>query len=86
MRVDRKSSLLNPLGCRRRGTAVRGGVHLAGNPVHPRGVIGLSIGLYLGSQPKAALIVGGGPSAMIGGRAVRAVAFLMTLSLATQWN
>ena len=50
------------------------------------GVICASVGLYLGGQTTAALIVGGGPPAVIGGVFGLVLLIFATVGRNTRWN
>jgi hypothetical protein len=49
-------------------------------------VIGASVGLYLAGMGEAALLVGGGPPAVIGVGAGVVLLILMTVGRNTRWN
>ncbi len=49
-------------------------------------MIAASVGLYLADRPEAALLVGGGPPAVIGASTGLVVLVLMTVGRNTRWN
>ncbi|MGL4553310.1 MAG: hypothetical protein ACRC33_19260 [Gemmataceae bacterium] len=49
-------------------------------------VIAVSVGLYLGDRPEGALLVAGGPPAVVGGLAGGAVLLVVTVGRNARWN